>query len=144
MYKSGRATNTVSQKSSEESVTNAVPALRPIVEEESFFNTSSSMASKNHVSASIPDTHPMLFNVRLVFARTNTFDAQLFTDPMKHWVVKIAKRPRAFDASPWVNYQGKMYICQEGVRYQVVTKPNRVNKWGHMVTNQKYEEPPYE
>ena len=89
MYKLGRAANTVSQKSSKESVTNAILVLRPIIEEESFFNTSSSMASKNHVFASIPDTHPMLFNVRLVFARTNTFDAQLFKDPMNHWVVKI-------------------------------------------------------
>ena len=65
LYKLGRATNTISQKSSEESVTNAVPILRPTFEEESFFDTSSSMASKNHVFASILDTHPMLFNVRL-------------------------------------------------------------------------------
>ena len=89
LYKSGRVTNTVSQKSSEESVTNDVPILRLIIEEESFFDTSLIMASENHVSASIPDSHPMLFNVRLVFARTNTHDAQLFKDPMNRWVVKI-------------------------------------------------------
>ena len=82
LYKSGRATNTISQNSSGESVMNAVPILRPIIEEESFSNTSSSMASKNPIFASIPDAHPMLFNVRLVFARTNTHDAQLFKDPM--------------------------------------------------------------
>ena len=33
---------------------------------------------------------------------------------------------------------------QEGVHYQVVTKPNRVDKWGQVVTTQKPKEPPYE
>ena len=32
---------------------------------------------------------------------------------------------------------------QEGVRYQVVKKPDRVDKWGQLVTTQKPEEPPY-
>ena len=99
LYKSGRGTNTVSQKSSEESVTNAAP-LRPILEEDSYSDSSSSMASETHVSASVPDTHPMLFNIRLVFARTNTQDAQLFKDPMNRWVVKIEEHPTAFDPSP--------------------------------------------
>ena len=75
------------------------------------------MASKNHVSASISDTHPMIFNVRLVFARTNAHNAQLFKDPMNYWVVKIEEHPMTFDPSPWVNYQGEMYMGQEGVRY---------------------------
>ena len=106
MYKSGRGTNTESQKSSEESVTNVVPILKPIQEEDSFSKSSSSMASETHVSASIRDNHPMLFNVRLVFARTNTQDVQLFKDPINRWVVKIEEHPTAFDPSPWVNYQG--------------------------------------
>ena len=89
LYKSGRGTNIESQKSSEESVTNAVPILEPIQEEDSFLESSSSMDSETHVLASIPDNHPMLFNVRLVFARTNTQDGQFFTDPINHWVVKI-------------------------------------------------------
>ena len=117
MYKSGRGTNTESQKSSEESVTNVVPILEPIQEEDSFLESSSSMASETHVSASIPDNHPMLFNVRLVFAQTNTQDAQLFKDPMNRWVVKIEEHPTAFDPSPWVNYQGEMFMGQEGVHY---------------------------
>ena len=133
MYKSGRGTNTESQKSSEKSVTNVVPILEPIQEEDSFLKSSSSMASETHVSASIPDNHPMLFNVRLVFARTNTQDAQLFKDPMNRWVVKIEEHPTAFDPSPWVNYQGEMYMGQEGVRYQVVLEPDRVDKWGQVV-----------
>ena len=128
MYKSGQGTNTESQKSCEESVTNAVPILESIQEEDSFLESSSSMAFETHVLASIPDNHPMLFNVRLVFARTNTQDAQLFKDPMNRWVVKIEEQPKAFDPSPWVNYQGKMYMGQERVQYQVVTQPDRVDK----------------
>ena len=86
----------------------------------------------------------MLFNVRLVFVRTNTFDAQLFKDPMNRWVVKIEEQPTAFDPSPWVNYQGEMYMGQEGVRYQLVIELDRVDKWVQVVTTQKPKEPPYE
>ena len=32
---------------------------------------------------------------------------------------------------------------QEGVHYQVVTKLDRADKWGQVVTTQKPEEPPY-
>ena len=77
----------------------------------------------------------MIFNVKLVFSRTNIHDAQLFKDPMNHWVVKIEEHPTAFDLSPWVNYQGDIYMGQEGVCYQVVGKPKIVDKWGQVVTN---------
>ena len=33
---------------------------------------------------------------------------------------------------------------QEGVHYQVVMEPDKVDKWGQIVTTQKQEEPPYE
>ena len=56
LYKSRRGINTVSQKSSEESVTNAILVLKPILEEDNFSNLSSSMASKKQVSTSIPNT----------------------------------------------------------------------------------------
>ena len=58
LYKSGQGTNIESQKSSEESVTNAVPILESIQEEDNFLESSSSMAFETHVSASIPDSHP--------------------------------------------------------------------------------------
>ena len=107
LYKSNRDTNTIIQKSNEESVTNYILMLKPIIEEDSYLNLSSSMAFENHVFASICDTHPMIFNnVRLVFAKTNTHDTQLFKDPMNCWVVKIEEHPMALDPSPWVNYQG--------------------------------------
>ena len=75
MYKLGRGTNTVSQNSSEENVTNAILILKPRVEEDSYLDSSSSMAFENHVFASILEAHPMIFNVRLVFVRTNIHDA---------------------------------------------------------------------
>ena len=82
MYKSRKGTNMISQKSNEESVTNAIPILRPIVEKDSFLDLSLSMAFENHISTSIPDTQPMIFNVRLVFARTNIHDGQRSYEPL--------------------------------------------------------------
>ena len=61
----------------------------------------------------------MDFNVGLVFVHTNAHDAHLYKDPMNRWVVKIEEHPMAFDLSPWVNYQGEMYVEQEGACYQV-------------------------
>ena len=88
--------------------------------------------------------YSMDFNVRLVFEHTNAHDAQLYKDPMSRWVVKKEEHPTAFDPSPWVNYQGEMYMGQEGVHYQVVIEPNREDKWGQVVTTQKPKESPYE
>ena len=82
----------------------------------SLKSSEESMGSKTHVFASIPNAHPMIFNVRLIFvARTNVHHAQLFKDPMNRWVVKIEEHSMAFDPSPCVNYQGEMYMGQEGV-----------------------------
>ena len=50
----------------------------------------------------------------------------------------------ALDPSPWVNYQGEMYVGQEGSCYQVMEEPNNVDKLGQLVTFQKVEELPYE
>ena len=98
LYKLGRGTNPISQKSSEESVTNMIPILKLKVEEETFsVSWSSNMASKTHASASIPKTHSMVFNVRLIFAKINIHNAQLYKDPMNRWVVKIEEHPIAFD-----------------------------------------------
>ena len=105
LCKSERGTNTISQKSSEESVTNAIPILKLTIEEDSFLDSSSSMASKTHIFASILDAQPMIFNVRLVFTRTNIHNGQLFKDPMNYWVINIKEHPIAFDPFPWVNYQ---------------------------------------
>ena len=84
------------------SVTNAISILGPIIEDDNYSNSSSSMASKNHLFASILETHPMIFNVRLVFSRTNIHNAQLFNDPISRWVVRTEEHPTTFDPSPWI------------------------------------------
>ena len=86
----------------------------------------------------------MAFNVRLAFAQTNVHEAQLYKDPMNRWVVMIEEHPTTFDPAPWVNYQGEIYMGQEGVRYVVTKDPDNVNKWGQTVEEPKEEELPYE
>ena len=62
---------------------------------------------------------------------------------MNHWVVCVEDTPTAFDATPWVNYQGDLYMGQSGERYIVITKPENVDKWGVMVKVNKVKEPPF-
>ena len=76
--------------------------------------------------------------------RTNAHDAQLYKDPMNRWVVKIEEHPTIFDPSTWANYQGEIYMRQEGACYQVTIEPKNVDKLGQFVTVQEFEEPPYE
>ena len=49
------------------------------------------------------------------------------------------EHPMSFDPSPWVNYQGEIYMGQEGIRYQVVSDPKNVDRWGQVVTTHKNE-----
>ena len=82
----------------------------------------------------------MAFNMRLTYIKTN---AQLFQDPMNRWVVWVEDTPTAFDATPWVNYKGDLYMGQSREHYIVVTKPENVDKWGVMVKTDKVKEPPF-
>ena len=88
--------------------------------------------------------YSMAFNVRLAFAQTNAHKARLYKDPMNRWVVVIEEQPMAFNPAPWVNYQGDIYMGQEGVRYIVTRDPNNVDKWTQIVKEPKEEEPTYE
>ena len=85
----------------------------------------------------------MAFNMRLTFFMTNDYGAQLFQDPMNRWVVCVEDTLTAFDAAPWVNYQGDLYMGQSGECYIVVTEPKNVDKWGVMVKVDKVKEPPF-
>ena len=82
----------VSVKSSEESVTNSYHALEPIVEEENFSDSTSSMLMEARVSKT--QEYSMAFNMRLVFSKTNTHGAQLYKDPLDRWVIKVEDHPR--------------------------------------------------
>ena len=52
----------------------------------------------------------MAFNMRLTYIKTNDHIAQMFQDPMNRWVVLVEDTLIAFDAAPWVNYQGDLYM----------------------------------
>ena len=58
--------------------------------------------------------HSMAFNMRLAYMKTNGHRAQLYKDPMNIWVVKVEDHPLAFEATPWVNCQGDLYMGQGG------------------------------
>ena len=62
---------------------------------------------------------------------------------MKCWVVCVKDTSTAFDATPWVNYQGDLYMGQTRERYIVVIEPENVDKWGVMVKADKVKEPPF-
>ena len=52
--------------------------------------------------------YSMAFNMRLTFAKANSHATQLYKNPMSQWIVKIEDIPTAFEATPWVNYQGDL------------------------------------
>ena len=83
-YKEGPR-DQVSVRSSEESISNSYCALTTILVEEYVFDTMSSM-SLNARNVDLPE-FSMAFNMRLMYIKTNNHDAQLFQDPMNHWVV---------------------------------------------------------
>ena len=90
-----------SYKSSEESVTNPCLILEPIVEEDIYSNSTSSMSMDAHVTKILE--YSMAFNMRLALVKTNGHGAQLYKDPMNRWVVKVEDHPMAFEAATWVN-----------------------------------------
>ena len=98
----------VSINSSEESVWNSYHALTPILEEEYISNTTSSM-SLDARNIDLPK-FSMAFNMQLTYVRNNDHTAQLFQDLMNRWVVRVEDTLIAFDAVPWVNYQGDLYM----------------------------------
>ena len=98
----------MSINSSEVSISNLYHILEPILEEEYISDTTSSM-SLDARSADLPQ-FSMAFNMRLTFVKTNNHKAQLFQDPMNHWVVCVKDTPTAFDVAPCVNYQGDLYM----------------------------------
>ena len=76
-YQSGQRdlASGVSIKSSEESKANSYHALEPIVEEETFSDSTSSMSMEAQLSET--QEYSMAFNMRLVFSKTNAHAAQL-------------------------------------------------------------------
>ena len=59
-------------------------------------------------------------------------------------MVKVEDVATAFEANPWVNYQGDLYMGQSRERYIVTSDLENVDKWGQIVKVIKKEGPPYE
>ena len=72
----GNLRDKVSINSSEESVSNSYRALTPILEEEYFSDTTSSM-SLGARNVDLPE-FSMAFNMQLMYVKTNNHGAQLF------------------------------------------------------------------
>ena len=142
-YKFGQRDQAASSsiKLSEESVSKSYHFLEPVVEEECIFDSTSSI-SLDVRNIDFPK-FSMAFNMRLTYVKTNNHGAQLFQDPMKRWVVCVEDTPTAFDAAPWVNYQGDLYMGQSREHCIVVTELKNVDKWGGVVKADKVEEPPF-
>ena len=87
--------------------------------------------------------YSMAFNMRLEFSKTNTHGAQLYKDPLDRWVVKVEDHPTAFENAPFVNYQGELYMGQNGEQYLMTKDPENVDKWGQLVKEAEVGEPPY-
>ena len=85
LYKVG-SRDQVSIKSSEESISNSYHILEPIIEEEYIFDSTFNMFLDVR-SIDLPK-FSMAFNMRLMFAKTNNDGAQLYQDPMNHWVIE--------------------------------------------------------
>ena len=63
---------------------------------------------------------------------------------MSRWVVKLEDVATTFEANPWVNYQGDLYMGESGERYVVTSDPENVDKWGQPMKVAKKEGPSYE
>ena len=59
---------------------------------------------------------------------------------MIFWVVRAKDTLIAFDTTPWVNYQGELYLGQSEEHYIVVNKLENDEKWGMIVKMEKVEE----
>ena len=87
------------------------------------------------VGTSNIDTTPsyqLEFNIKLRYDYTNDWGAEIYHDPMQRQVYKTAECPTPFEQSPWVNYQGDMYVGEDGARYEVTEHPHLVNAAGSL------------
>ena len=75
-------------------------------------------------------SYQLEFNTRLKYDYTNAWGAEIYHDPMQRQVYKIANCPTPFEMTPWFNYQGDMYVGNDGARYKVTELPHMVDATG--------------
>lgn len=56
--------------------------------------------------------------------------ADIYRDPKQRYVVKIADVISELDRTPWVNDQGNLFMGRDGIRYEVTSHPELVDKLG--------------
>ncbi|KAI5079974.1 hypothetical protein GOP47_0005453 [Adiantum capillus-veneris] len=76
------------------------------------------------------DDEGLALNTKLQFVYTNAQGAEIFKDPLQHYVVKIANIVSDLDRAPWDNDQGSMYMGRDGARYEITTYPEIVGRMG--------------
>ena len=93
---------------------------------------------EREVGTSLVDATPsyqLEFNIKLKFDYTNAWGAEIYHDPMQRQVYKTADCPTPFEKAPWVNYQGDMYVGEDGARYEVTDHPHKVDATGYLLTD---------
>ena len=65
------------------------------------------------------------FNIKHKYDYTNAWGAEIYHDPMQRQVYKTADCPNPFEKAPRVNYQGDMYVGEDGARYEVTDHPTK-------------------
>ena len=64
-------------------------------------------------------SYQMELNIKLKYDYTNAWGVEIYHDQMQRQVYKTVDCPTPFEKSPWVNYQGDMYVGEDGARYKV-------------------------
>ena len=85
-------------------------------------------------------SYQLEFNIKLRYDYTNDWGAKIYHDPMQRQVYKMVECPTRFEQSPWVNYQGDMYVGKDGARYEVTVHPHLVNAIGTLHPNTRDKE----
>ena len=147
-----------SRVSTQGSSTNSHKPLKEIVEETSLDSQSDSSSETQRTRAKMEglyDSHTplknpnagkdmdslgpsqsfgfgIIYNTRLEFEFTNRWGAEIYHDPMGRYVYKMGEHLTPFDKYPWVNYQGDMYMGDDGARYEVIESPKNIDASGNL------------
>ena len=81
------------------------------------------------------------YNIRLEFDFTNRWGAEIYHDPMGRYVYKTGEHLTPFEKYPWVNYQGDMYMGDDGARYEVTESPENIDASGNLHTSKNNPQP---
>ena len=87
----------------------------------------------SHIDAT--PSYQLEFNIKLKYDYNNAWGAEIYHDPMQRQVYKTTDCQTPFKKAPWVNYQGDMYVGEDGARYKVTDHPDKVDATGFLHTD---------